>query len=83
MQSKNITVRRRHPMLLRRIPIGTDQFGLDRCSWSNAIETAYRGEVVLGLRARRLASWKAEALLHASAIADAFRPFVNLVRNCV
>jgi len=44
-------------MLLRRIPIRADQFG--------------RGEVVLGLRTRRLAAWKAEALLHASAIADA------------
>ena len=80
MQSENITVRRRHPMLLRRIPIRTDQFGLNRCSWSNAIETAYRGEVVLGLRTRRLASWKAETLLHASAIADAFRQLVDIVR---
>ena len=43
----------------------------------------YCGEVVLGLRTRRLASWKTEALLHASAIADAIRQLVNLVRYLV
>ena len=43
----------------------------------------YCGEVVLGLRKRRLASWKTEALLHASAIADSIRQLVNLVRYLV
>ena len=43
----------------------------------------YRGEVVLGLRKRRLAPWKTEALLHGSSIADAIGQLVDLVHYFV